>query len=330
MNPVLEREMRERFRTRRAAPLFTLWVLGVGLVGYLMYLVAGEIVRSGFGIGPAIAGAFVGRFLFETMALIMLTAVILVVPGLTATSVVAERERQTLHLLQVTQLSARQLVVGKLGSSLAYLGLLVVSVMPVLAIPLLFGGMGFGDVAAAVGMILLVALMLGSVSIWVSSRARSSRGAVAGSYLWAIGIGMLSFLLLLGEFVLFHLDDPEGGRDGTEYVSTWVNPYFGLVSAIEAPLSRRLEVPFPTPFTPFDALLFVRQGQTEMFGAVVDAPLADLPDGRPRFPTRRPPVWVYTVAIYLAVIAVTLRAATRQLRAPIPTIREPRRSRAPS
>ncbi len=326
MNPVLGREMRERFRTRRAAPLFTLWVLGVGLVGYLMYLLAREIAQSGFGIGRAIAGGFVGRFLFETMALIMLTAVILVVPGLTATSVVAERERQTLHLLQVTQLSAFQLVLGKLGSSLAYLGLLVVAVMPVLALPLLFGGMGFGDVAAAVGMVLLTALMLGSVSIWVSARARSSRGAVAGSYLWAIGIGILSFLLLLGEFVVFHLDDPDGGPEGVEYVSTWVNPYFGMVSAIEAPLARRFEVPFPTPFTPFDAVLFVRQGQTDPFGVGFVEPGFAEPGGE-RLPTRRPPVWMYTVAIYLVIIVLTLRAATRRLRVPTSRIREPRRTR---
>ncbi len=331
MNPVLNREMRERFRTRRAGPLLTLWVAGVGLVGYLMYLLARELAQSGFGLGRAIAGGFVGRFLFESMALLMLTAVILVVPGLTATSIVGERERQTLHLMQVTQLSAFQLVVGKLSSSLAYLGLLVVAAMPMLSIPLLFGGMNVADVMAALGMILLTAVMVGSTSIWVSSRARSARGAVAGAYLWAIGIGMLSFLGLLAEGVVLHRNDPSGGRNGVEYVSAWVNPYFGLVSAVEAPLQDRMQVPFPTPFSPFDTLLFIRQGQGERLDAAFGEPsFAGVGDARPAIRSRRPPLWVYTVLIYALLVVLALRGAARHVRAPTPRIREPRRTRAPA
>ena len=43
---------------------------------------------------------------------LLMTAVVMIVPGLTALSIVGERERQTFQLLQVTQLSPLQIVLG--------------------------------------------------------------------------------------------------------------------------------------------------------------------------------------------------------------------------
>ncbi|MGH8874533.1 MAG: hypothetical protein ACRDVM_04695, partial [Acidimicrobiia bacterium] len=172
MNPVLLREVKERFRSRRAEWFITLWVLVVGVLAYLIYLLAqlaaregfgmvGLLGREGFGMGRLVATGFIGQFMFELVTLLMVTAVVMVVPGLTASAIVGERERQTLHLLQVTQLTPLRLVWGKLASSLSYFLLLLVAVAPVMAVPLLFGGITFGDVAGAVGMLLATATVLG-------------------------------------------------------------------------------------------------------------------------------------------------------------------------
>ena len=60
LNPVLGREVRERFRSRRAPIFVTLWVLGVGLIGYLVYLIAQLAARDAFGLGQGVAGGLVG------------------------------------------------------------------------------------------------------------------------------------------------------------------------------------------------------------------------------------------------------------------------------
>jgi ABC-type transport system involved in multi-copper enzyme maturation permease subunit len=331
VNPVLRREVTERFRTRRAPWFLFAWTIGVGLIGYVAYLVSQQVANNL--LGRLIATQYMGRFLFQAMALLMMTAVVLIVPGVTALSIVTERERQTLPLLQVTQLTPLQLVIGKLSSSLGYFLLLLVAVAPVVAIPLLFGGMSTGDVAAALGMMLATAITLGSVSIAISSRARSSRGAVAGSYAIAFVIAFLSLAVFLGELFLARPSDnaliPARGR---EFYSSWINPYVGMVDAIRQPL--RVQTDFQlTPFTPFDAIIYARQGVSTAgigipgtFGNVegdlmlmneIARPLP-IPGGGDELAVRvrRGPVWMRTLIIYAAITALALLRASHVVRAP--------------
>lgn len=320
LNPVLGREIKERFRNRRAPVFVTLWVIGVGLIGYLVYLVAQTTARSGFGIGQGVAAGYMGKFLFEGMLLLLMTAVVMIVPGLTALTIVGERERQTFHLLQVTQLSPLQIVLGKLWSSMSYFLLLLVAVAPVVALPLLFGGVRLGDVVIGLGMLVLTALTLGTVGIWGSARARSSRGAVAGAYLWAFILAFITFAAMGAELLLIR-DGPVFPPRGREVVSVLPNPYVGMVSAVVAPLGS--DGFQGTPFDPIEMLLMQRQG-FDQFG-FRGGPL--LLDGEARaLPLRRPPVWIYTVSIYSIVSMLALVGAVRRVRAPATRIR-PLRSR---
>jgi len=328
VNPVLRREVMERFRTRRAPWFLFAWTVGVGLIGYVAYLVSQQI--AGNMLGRLLATQFMGRFLFQSMALLMMTSVILIVPGVTALSIVTERERQTLPLLQVTQLSPLQLVAGKLGSSIGYYLLLLVAVTPVLAIPLLFGGMSAGDVAAALGMMLATAVTLGSVAIAVSSRARSSRGAVAGSYAVAFVIAFLSLAIFLAELFIARPSDqsliPARGR---EFYSAWVNPFVGMVDAIRQPLLSQTDFQF-TPFTPFDSIVYARQGVStagigipQVFGGF-EGGVAEVmrPVPAPGDPEalalriRRGPLWMRTLIIYAALTALALLRVSHVVRAP--------------
>ena len=321
MNPVLTRELLERFRTRRAPWFIFGWTLGIGLIGYVVYLVGQQVANGFFGLGRLVASGFMGRFLFQAMALLMMTAVVMVVPGVTALSIVGERERQTLSLLQVTQLSPFQLILGKLTSSLSYFLLLLVAVAPIMALPLLFGGMSFGDVFAALAVMVVTAVMIGSVSLAISARARSSRGAVAGSYVFAFLIAFFTIAMLLAELLVVR---GAGGTivpaRGREVYSSWLNPYVAMVDAIEAPLSLKTDGQL-TPFTPIDSLLFARQGVSAggVFaggGGFVELPGIPTDDGRQLVRLRRGPVWVRTVIIYLVLSALALMKAGRTVRAP--------------
>ena len=220
---------------------------------------------------------------------------------------------------------------------------LLVAVAPVVAIPLLFGGMSFGDVFAALAMMLATAIMLGSASIAISSRAKSSRGAVAGSYAFAFVIGFITFALVLAELLLLRPSNqsliPPRGR---EFYSSWLNPYVGMVDAIRVPLRSQTNFTF-TPFVPIDALLYARQGSGQglflggmplLDGGVVAremiAPPVNGDDGA-LIRMRRGPVWVRTLVLYAAITAMALLRAAQVVRTPARRILlYKRRSSAPA
>lgn len=319
MNPVLARETKERFRGKRVTPwLLLVWIGVIGLIGYLLYLLARVTAEQSFGLGRAVATGFMGRFLFESMTILLVTAVVMVVPGITALAIIGERERQTFHLLQVTQMSPFQLVAGKLAASVAYFVLLVVAILPIAGMPLLFGGTTVSDVVVAVAFVLLLTLMLASTSMWMSARAKSSRGAVALAYVISFAIAFFSFVGLGAEYFLALGDFNEVPRDGIESYSGLVNPYLGLVSAMEMPLEVEQQI-FPTPYTPLELHLFQRQGANiGGFGGDLAPGTIRIEDGRQFVNYSRPPLWVYTVAIYAALTAISLYRATRLVQAPAP------------
>ncbi|HEY7704412.1 MAG TPA: hypothetical protein VID03_06225 [Acidimicrobiia bacterium] len=336
MNPVLAREVKERFRTRRASFWVFAWTLLVGLFVYLLYLMA----RGSYtGVGRLVATGLMGRFMFEGITLVLMTAVIMVVPGLAALAIVSERERQTFPLLQVTQLKPMQLIGGKLWSSLAFLLLLLLAITPVMALPLLYGGVGVDEVLIALGMILLTAVTLGSVSIYVSARAKSSRAAVAGSYVIAFLIGFFTFALMIGEMLVFSPNDNVGdpfGFQGRELYTIWPNPYFGMVDAVVAPLNEIQSGVEAGPYAVFTQVLLRRQGvgfnpvpfegvgRGGVIGVGDDGAIAvDLPKDDPAAAVaqvapalRRGPIWVRTIVIFLTITLISLIRAAAWVRAP--------------
>ncbi len=304
MNPVLARESRQRFRGRWSWLVITGWVIVVGLLTYLFFVAGRSINIDFFGVrGPLSGLNHAGKWVFEGMTLVLLTAVAFMVPGLTALSVVGERQRQTLHLLQITQVTPFGIVVGKLFSSIGYFLVLILSVIPLLGLPLAFGAIGLVDVLVVMGMLILVVAMQASVSIWVSSRARSNRGAVALSYVLAVAIFFGSFVLMGVEALAVRVDIEDDGR---ELVSTWLNPYVAVADAAAFPyddLTGFFEGPdLPTPMDPLRLLVSLRQGENLQEGAT--------------FGVKRVPGWIATTLIYGAIISLCLWRASRRVTAP--------------
>jgi hypothetical protein len=344
-NPVTMRELRERFRRSRGGLFVTVWIVSVTGVGYLIYLAARSWASSaGFfgGISPLLISSSLGRSMFEMVSLLLLSAMLLVVPGVASLSIVGERERLTLPLLQVSQLKPSQIVLGKLGSSLAYQLLLLVAVAPIMLVPMLFGGVDVMDVFAAVAVIGITSVLVGSLSVWVSARAKSTRGAVAGSYLLAFALVAGTGLLLIAEIVFFAPSDRDTwGRNGRELYSIWLNPYIALVSAVDEPLVQTNEfIALATPFDAVDSLLSHRQwGSDNRFGeeiffdggfpAVVDV---GAPGGGQAAPNRGS-LWVRSLIVAAGLTALALWSASRRVTVPAATplrLRRLRRKKEPA
>lgn len=319
LNPVLAREARERFRGRKTMMLVSVWVLGIGVLTWLVYYLAREQAGAA-GLGRVIATGWIGRFLFEAMAIILMTGVIFVVPGLVALTVIGERERQTFQLLQVSQLGPVQIILGKLSSSLSFFLLLLIAALPMASIPFLFGGTSFGDVVAVLGMIALTAVTFGSIGVWVSSVARSSRGAVAGSFTIALFVALISFALMGAELVMFRPSETDYiGPNGREIYWASVNPYMAMVDAVNQPYELRQQTWGVTPFAAPNLLLFARQGvQMDSSGWVssVAPGTIRIEDGRQMIRQRRSPLWVNTTVLYLLITALALWRSSVAVRAP--------------
>ncbi len=78
--------------------------------------------------------------MYEFVTTIEFILLMFIVPAVTAASISGERERQTLELMLTTQMTASQVVIGKLMSALSTLLLLIVSSFPAVAMVFVYGG----------------------------------------------------------------------------------------------------------------------------------------------------------------------------------------------
>lgn len=358
MNPVARRELQERFRTIRSPLILSVWVLAAGIITFLAFVVASNAANNqldslgGSGLGSVAAASSIGRFVLHSLLLGMIGAILFVVPGQAAVAVVGERERQTLQLLQVSQMNSWRIITGKLWSALAYISLLLIATTPLMVIPVLLGGVTIGNVLAGLGMVAVTAIMVGAVSLWVSARSKSMQGAVLGAYVWTVVLVIGAMGLLVAEFFLLEPNDLGSERivsgmqrnEGRELYSTWINPVIGMVDASANAVDFRTQV-VASPYRVFQAPLVKRQGfrpgdldrlsvsRFSEFGAFDSrfpgefggfSGVAVNTSGAVA-PTIRPPVWPRAVAFQGFVTMAALWAAQNIIRAPRPARRGLRR-----
>lgn len=223
-NPVIGRELRVRVRVGRGYLLQAFYLAFMILVVALIYQAA--VTENPDLTNPVrIQAALVE---FYRVVISMLTAlIVLIAPALTANAITLERERKTIDLLLATPLTARQLLVGKLMGSFAFIVLLLALTLPVNAVSVMLGGVSFPDLLKAYLLIASGGLVLCAIALFTSVYARNSTLAVLWSYLRVGG-----FLLVTG--VLYGLQ------------VTWAGGGGGVAPQLQVPVT--LLNPFTAPF----------------------------------------------------------------------------------
>jgi ABC-type transport system involved in multi-copper enzyme maturation permease subunit len=362
VNPVLRRELLERWRSRRAPITLTLYLAVLGGILYLLYRIGLSVLgaQGGFdgGFGPggpdvSLLGPALGRFLFESLLFFVLLLVLFVAPGYAAAQLSGERERRTLALLQVTLLSPTQIVLGKLGASVAWLTLLVVATLPLGAAAFFLGGVTPVDLLRGIGFILVIAVAVAAMAIGASAVARRTTGAIVLTYGLVLALVGGSLMIAGAQYVVRESSGQR--RAGTPPVALYANPVFGLSDAVRAtPVSERFRFGFsgfdlPSPLAlmaealprdlreeerfapqPFDAPL-PGGGVVDDFGDPFSDPLFD--EGLAPGDAAREPVWLRVMGLYVAAAVLALllarqRLAGRQVSARIVGRRRRRRDRA--
>ena len=238
LNPVLARELKQRMRGRLTWLVVTGYLAILALILRFVYLGASQSLSGAF--ADPLASASVGRSIFHWLLFFMLMLVCFIVPGLTASAISGERERQTLVSLQVTLLRPRSIVLGKLLSSLAFTCLLVVASLPLLSVPFLVGGVSVTEVLKGVVMILLTAVVLACLAVACSALLRRTQAATVIAY-------GLTAALTVGTFIVYGgqraMDGPIGKASPAILA---LNPFVATADVVQG---RAETSSFDSPFT---------------------------------------------------------------------------------
>lgn len=191
--PIVEREMRTAAR-QRVTHRMRLIAAGLALVIWFGLAIAGG------NLTPAQrAGAIFGTISILSLGFAMLAGVFL-----TSDCLSEERREGTLGLLFLTDLRGHDVVLGKLASTSLHAIYGLLAVVPMLAIPLLMGGVTPGEFGRT-ALVLLVTLFLSlSAGMFVSAVSFDSRAAflrTLGIMLWVSG---LMPMFWWGAWILFH------------------------------------------------------------------------------------------------------------------------------
>ena len=331
-NPVLRREVMERWRSRRAAVTLTGYLTVLGAVMYLLYRGGTAVLSSqfGFGVDPGTAGPVLGRFLLEGLFFFVLLLVLFVGPGYAAAQISGERERRTLTLLQVTLLRPLHIVLGKLGAAVAWLTLLILAAVPLGAVAFFLGGIGLGDLLRGGVMLIVLAVSVAGIGLGISSLTRRTTGSIVLTYGAVLALVLGTFFLAGVEAIV----RSTRGETIRTPVALYLNPFFGLADAVNA--ARPSMAGMSALPSPLGIIAETLPGSTFMGGPqVMEADVVVLGDGdtgagvapppglppgpmpeafpAPQQQGRRP-VWLIVMGIYATLGSLGVLVATRRLR----------------
>ncbi len=219
-NPLLVRELRQALRMPRMP-----WQIAavVALVGLGM-------ISIGSLEGPKGRPAELGVWLFQGFVSVLFLYVALMAPATAAGAIATEREGRTLEPLLLTGLSARDVARGKLLAAYGTIGLQVLALFPLAAIPFLFGGVTAVELVVAMLGVMIVAALGVAFGLAVASRTQTLRAALAVSIVVPAAMIPFAFgiVIAVGESVRRHKWPSLQGEGPIWWAGAYTSVPFGL------------------------------------------------------------------------------------------------------
>ncbi|HUX71623.1 MAG TPA: ABC transporter permease subunit [Cellulomonadaceae bacterium] len=340
-------ELRQRVRSTRWIVALIVWFVVVGGItalatGSVSLVSGGSDGTVGDATSPLVPGgptAPAGPVIFGFVVFFVLFLGLLVAPTLSATSINGDRNAGTLATLQVTLLSAAEIVIGKLAASwlaaLAFLG----ASLPFIAWALAAGGVRVMALVVTVLVLALILAVVCAIGLGFSALTARTSGSAVLTYLTVAGLSAVTLILfgLTVPLVNTHADVKVYGIEGwdseltpecswfTETRTvvhterTWwllaLNPFVIVADAAPATTSQ----PSTASFDPLSAIRTgVRYARTGPQTVVDECWTRAVGDVSP-VPERQldaAPVWPWGVGAYLLIGAGSVAVAVRRLRVP--------------
>ncbi len=230
INPVFRRELRTNLRTWRSFAVISIYVLILSIfAGLTLLSVYGNSYSFGFNPRDAIR-------IYAILAGFQIGIITLIIPSLTSGTISGERERQTLDLLLVTKMSTVTIIIGKLLSSVSMVILLMLASLPVFGIVLYYGGVNILQMMGMFGFSLVVAIMVGSLSIFYSAVFKKTVASLVLTFitLGFIGLGLFVIMSLVHSVMWSFFGT--GIPVWLWYATFAINPYFSFISLMDMQL----------------------------------------------------------------------------------------------
>ena len=186
-NPVLQRELLVNLRSARSFALLFVYNALLGLVVVLAWPKAHQLDLTR---NPEEAKSLVNLFFLSQYVLTCLMA-----PSFAAAAITGEKERKTYEMLLASPLKPGAIVLGKLFASLAHLGILVFSSLPIVMLCLPLGGVSFYEVLATYLALAISIVTFGMISVACSSYFRRTASSLAVSYLLILPLALAGILV---------------------------------------------------------------------------------------------------------------------------------------
>jgi ABC-type transport system involved in multi-copper enzyme maturation permease subunit len=198
MNPVLGRELRERLRSGRSFVALTLFLaLLAGLTWAVVTVTTHSNANDSF--NPDLSRlTSSGRTLLDALVVGMTVLMMFLLPGIAATAVTGERERQTLIPLQISMLRPRSIFMGKVLSAAAYATLMLVAASPMFAAAYMLGGVTVNAAIRTMLALIVVAIVITTIAVAWSTIAKRTASAVIASYAFTL-------LMCIGAPILYQV-----------------------------------------------------------------------------------------------------------------------------
>jgi ABC-type transport system involved in multi-copper enzyme maturation permease subunit len=182
-NPVWMRELKQAARLQRT-PIILAVVTG------MMTL----LICSVGGVASTTAEpAKVGVGIFHTFFSLAFAVVTWLGPAVAANTIAGERSGRTWEALQLTGLSPRTIARGKFLAAFTYISLYVVMLVPVGALPFLFGGVTATEVLIAFVLLFLLAALSVAFGLSVSAKFSSPAAAIIVTLLVALPVSLVVY-----------------------------------------------------------------------------------------------------------------------------------------
>ena len=250
VGPVFTREVATTPRSWRhylSRALYVSALFGLVLTAWLI-LIGSQQVRS---LGDL---SRFGAAVFALLAPLQLAMAVMFSALLTAAAVAQEKDRRTLDLLLMTNLSNSELVLGKLLASMLSVLVLVVAAIPLLMLITLLGGVSFVQVARVVAVTLSAAAVAGSLGSMIALWREKTFQSLALTAL------VLMFWILAGEAIAAGLFGTTWKGTAAEHWATAVSPLRAILAAM-APFGSSAEI-MPWCRGPVNLFLLLSIGAT--------------------------------------------------------------------
>jgi ABC-type transport system involved in multi-copper enzyme maturation permease subunit len=238
---MMVKELRSRFRGRRAFVVLTLYLAVLALIAYGAYSVVAPTAREqaqfggGFiGGGNPNASATVGQAIFTLLSIIQLLLVCFIAPALTAGAISLEREKQTLDLLVATPMRPGAIVIGKLLSALAFVVLMILAGIPVSALVLMYGGASVDDILRQQVVLFASAIGFGVIGLFFSALIKRTQTAIVLTYctVLALTIGTLLIWRFWTAVATANPDNQFGAMRTAPDELLYVNPAVAMIEIV--------------------------------------------------------------------------------------------------